>query len=86
MKMPYINDYPSLAKRGWKVMSDGYYKRWKKDEIIEQLRCLEHNWAGEIWGNELLRERLQNACRHLKEQGYSLEEVNHIIAVEGENV
>ena len=85
MSVSYINDYPNLAQRGWKVYADGYYKGQKKDDLIDQIRCLEHNWAGEIWGNDLLRRRLENACNYLKQQGLSLEEVNKIISVEGEN-
>lgn len=85
MSVSYINDYPSLSKRGWKVYADGYYKGQKKDDLIDQIRCLEHNWAGEIWGSELLTKRLENVCEYLKQQGLSLEEINHIISVEGEN-
>ena len=85
MSVSYINDYPSLAKRGWKVYADSYYNNQKKDELIEQIRCLEHNWAGEIWGSELLTKRLEKVCEFLKQQGLSLKEINKIISIDGEN-
>ena len=86
MSVSYINDYSDLDQRGWKVYADGSYKGQKKDYLIDQIRCLEHNWAGEIWGNNLLRRRLENACNYLEQQGLSLEEINKIISVKGENI
>lgn len=82
----YINVIEYLGLRGQKVYSDSYLKSFTKDQLIDEIRCLEHNYAGEIWGSNLLQKRLENACNYLKQQGLSLEEVNKIIAVEGENV
>ena len=75
-----------LAQKGWKPVSTSYLKKWKKEELIEHIRILEHNWAGEIWGSNLIRKRLENACNYIKEQDVPLEKINKIISVEGENL
>ena len=75
-----------LGLRGQRVYSDGSLKSFTKDQLIDEIRCLEHNYAGEIWGSNLLSKRLENVCNYLKEQGLSLEEINKIISVEGEQV
>lgn len=75
-----------LAQRGWNSFSSSYLKKWKKEELIEHIRILENNWAGTIWQVNLIRERLENACKYIKEQGVSLENINKIISVEGENI
>lgn len=74
-----------LAQKGWNSCSSSYLKKWKKEELIEHIRRLEHNWAGSIWQVNLIIQRLENACKYIKEQGVSLEEINKIISVEGEN-
>lgn len=75
-----------LALRGQKVYSDKTLKSYTKDQLIEQIRILEHNYNGEIWGRELLTKRLEKASNYLKEQGLSLEEINKIFALIGENI
>lgn len=75
-----------LAQKGWNSFSTSYLKKWKKEELIEHIRILEHNWAGEIWGSNLIRKRLENACDYIKEQDVPLEKINKIISVEGENI
>ena len=79
-----ININKCLGLRGQRVYSDGSLKSFTKDQLIDEIRCLEHNYAGEIWGSNLLSKRLENVCNYLKEQGLSLEEINKIISVEGE--
>ena len=78
-----INKY--LAKRGQKVYSDSYLKSFTKEQLIDEIRCLEHNFANEVWGSELLTKRLENVCEYLKQQGYQLDQINQIISIEGEN-
>lgn len=75
-----------LTQKGWKPVSTSYLKKWKKEELIEHIRILEHNWAGEIWGSNLIRKRLKNACNYIKEQDVPLEKINKIISIEGENL
>ena len=79
-------DKLQLKKQGWypSATKTLFYKT--KEELINYARCLEHNWAGEIWGNELLRARLKNACDYIKSTGVSLEELNKIISVKGERI
>ena len=79
-----IHNY--LAKRGQKVYSDSSLKLFTKKQLIDQIRYLEHNYAGEIWGSELIAKRLENACNYIKEQEVPLEKINKIISVEGENI
>jgi len=79
-----ININEHLRLRGQRVYSDGSLNSFTKDRLIDEIRCLEHNYAGEIWGNNLLAKRLENVCNYLKKQGLSLEEINKIISVEGE--
>ncbi len=54
-----LSDYYVLAKNGWKERKNSTYKSMKKKDLIDFIRCLEHNWAGELKANELLSERLK---------------------------
>ena len=56
-----------LAQKGWNSFSTSYLKKWKKEELIEHIRILEHNWAGEIWGSNLIRKRLEKKHRNISE-------------------
>ena len=76
---------PNLKTKGWKPKSYNSLMSYKKVDLIEEIRCLEHNWSGEIWGSNLIQKRLENACEYLKQQGLSVNEINKIISVEGEN-
>lgn len=38
----------ALATQGYKPYKDTTLKSMSKDDLIDQIRCLEHNWAGEI--------------------------------------
>ena len=75
-----INKY--LAKRGQKVYSDSYLKSFTKEQLMDEIRCLEHNYANEVWGSELLTKRLEKVCDYLKQQGLSLDEINKILEVQ----
>lgn len=75
---------PNLKIRGWKSKSYNSLMSYKKVDLVEKIRCLEHNWSGEIWKCNLLQKRLENACDYLKEQGLSLDKINKIISVERE--
>lgn len=80
--MIYIDINKYLAKRGQKVYSDSYLKSFTKEQLIDEIRCLEHNFAGEVWGSELLTKRLEKVCDYLKQQGLSLDEINKILEVQ----
>ncbi len=54
-----LSNYYVLAKNGWKERKTSTYKSMKKKDLIDFIRCLEHNWAGELKANELLSERLK---------------------------
>lgn len=41
-------DEDALATQGYKPYKDSTLKSMSKDDLIDQIRCLEHNWAGEI--------------------------------------
>lgn len=73
-----------LKARGQRIYSDGTLKSFTKEQLIDEIRCLEHNYAGEIWGSNLLSKRLENVCTYLQRKGLSLDEINKIISVEGE--
>ena len=76
-----INIIEYLKLRGQRVYSDGSLKSFKKEKIIDEIRCLEHNFAGEIWGSELLTKRLEKVCDYLKQQGLTLDEINKLLEV-----
>lgn len=42
------NNEDVLKSQGWIPYKDSTLKSMTKDELIEYIRCLEHNWAGEI--------------------------------------
>ncbi|MBO7615089.1 MAG: hypothetical protein J6T15_05275 [Bacilli bacterium] len=82
----YQMDQKSVLERhGWKTLSDNYLKSFKKDQLVEVIRCLEHNWYGSLWESSLLQHRLEKVCGFLGEKNYSTKEINRIISVEGEN-
>ena len=77
--------YKKLKSHGYHTRENSTLKGLNKEQLIDIIRCLEHNWAGAIWRADLLSARLKNACDYLKKQGVQLEEINKIISVEGEN-
>lgn len=54
-----LDDYKVLKDNGWKSRTRGAYQQIKKDDLIDTIYCLEHNWAGEMKANKLLGERLK---------------------------
>ena len=54
-----LADYKVLKDNGWKSRTRCAYQQIKKDDLIDTIYCLEHNWAGEIKANKLLSERLK---------------------------
>lgn len=54
-----LSDYYILTKNGWKERKDSTYKSMKKEDLIDNIRCLEHNWAGSLKASELLSQRLK---------------------------
>ena len=54
-----INNEDALKSQGYKVYKDSTLKSMSKNDLIEQIRILEHNWAGEIKANWLQSYRLQ---------------------------
>lgn len=84
---PYdLSNEVVLNEYGWKCRTDSTYHGFTKPQLIDVIRCLEHNWAGEIKANKVLQKRLEKVTDYLRGEGYSTEEINHIIAVYGENI
>ncbi len=81
-----LSDAVALNSLGWKPKATATLKNCKKSDLIDIIRCLEHNWAGEIKANKLYQQRLQHVVSYLGGEGYSIDEINHIISVEGENI
>lgn len=54
-----LDDYKVLKDNGWKSRTRCAYQQIKKDDLIDTIYCLEHNWAGEMKANKLLSERLK---------------------------
>lgn len=81
-----LNDIELLQRQGWKMYQDSTLKGWKKTDLVDFIRCLEHNWAVSEWGNELLRRRLEKVLNYLHEQGLTIEQTNEILRLEEENI
>lgn len=60
----------ALATQGYKPYKDSTLKSMSKDDLIDQIRCLEHNWAGEIKANKLLSYRLKCFFDILEKTGH----------------
>ena len=80
------DDYKILLEYCWKQKSSKTLSSYKKETLIDIIRCLEHNWAGEMKANKVLQARLENVCNHLKDKGYSLEDINNILSFDFENI
>jgi len=73
-----VYDVPNevaLGLRGWKQKADGTYKGLTKEYLIDEIRCLEHNWAGAIKANELLSFRLENAVNEINALKRAIDEI-----------
>ena len=73
----------ALATQGYKPYKDATLKSMSKDDLIDQIRCLEHNWAGEIKANKLLSYRLKCFLDVLDKNGHP-EKFSQICALPGE--
>lgn len=58
-----------LKMQGWKPYKDSTIKSMSKDDLIDYIRALEHNWAVEIKGTKLIQYRLECFYNKLKELG-----------------
>ena len=73
----------ALATQGYKPYKDNTLKSMSKDDLIDQIRILEHNWAGEIKSNKLLSYRLKCFLDVLDKNGHP-EKFSQICALPGE--
>lgn len=78
-----IKNEEALATQGYKPYKDTTLKSMSKDDLIDQIRCLEHNWAGEIKANKLLSYRLKCFLDVLDRNGHP-EKFSQICALPGE--
>lgn len=76
-------DEDALTTQGYKPYKTSTLKSMSKDDLIDQIRCLEHNWAGEIKANKLLSYRLKCFLDVLERNGHP-EKFNQICALPGE--
>lgn len=61
-----IRDEDALISQGWKSYKNSTLKSMTKDDLIDVIRMLEHNWAGEIKANKLQTKRLMFTMEILK--------------------
>ncbi len=54
-----IKNEEALKSQGYKPYKDSTLKSMSKDDLIDLIKILEHNWAGEIKANWLQSYRLQ---------------------------
>ena len=64
-----LDDYYVLEQNGWKLPSNNTLKQYKKTDLLEIIRMLEHNWAGSIKATELQSRRLENFYNYYKNIG-----------------
>lgn len=64
-----LDDYYVLEQNGWKLPTNGTLSKYKKVELLEIIRMLEHNWAGELKANMLQNKRLENFYNYYKSIG-----------------
>ncbi len=62
-----LDDYYVLENEGWKLPSNNTLSQYKKVDLIEIIRMLEHNWAGSIKATTLQSRRLENFYKYYKE-------------------
>ena len=69
-----VDDLSAKRKRilANKVYSDATLKKWTKDDLIEQIRILEHNWAAT---EEALNNSATNSEKLLYSQGEQIEQL-----------
>lgn len=54
-----LDEKKVLRQAGWRIYSDSTLKSMTKDELIDQIKCLQHNWAGAIEVSKLQSYRLK---------------------------
>lgn len=64
-----LDDYYVLEQNGWKLPSNNTLSKYKKIDLLEIIRMLEHNWAGNIKATMLQNKRLENFYNYYKEKG-----------------
>lgn len=64
-----LDDYIALGEEGWKLPSNATLKQYRKDELVDIIRMLEHNWAGSIKQNILQQKRLKNFYNYYQQIG-----------------
>lgn len=64
-----LADYYVLEQEGWKLPQNQTLMQYKKKDLVEIIRMLEHNWAGSIKATELQSRRLENFYNYYKEIG-----------------
>lgn len=64
-----IPDEVVLKQLGWEPKADSTLMSYKKEDLIEEIRCLEHNWAGEIKAVLVYQQRLENALAYFQDIG-----------------
>ena len=64
-----LDDYYVLEQNGWKLPSNNTLSQYKKADLLEIIRMLEHNWAGSIKATELQSRRLENFYNYYKNIG-----------------
>ena len=69
-----------LANR---VYSDSTLKKWKKEDLIEQIRILEHNWAA---AEESLNNSAKNSEKLLAEQKAEIERLERKVKRDEERI
>ena len=75
-----IDELPKPRKKilANRVYSDSTLKGWKKEDLIEQIRILEHNWAA---AEEALNNSSKNAEKLLAEQKAEIERLTELKTV-----
>lgn len=78
-----LSDYYILAKNGWRKKENSIYKSKKKEDLIDYINMLEHNWAGSLKINELLTKKIQKYDKDglLKNQNLFAEYLQNYIDV-----
>ena len=64
-----LDDYYVLENEGWELPSNHTLAQYKKVDLVEIIRMLEHNWAESIKATTLQSRRLENFYNYYKEIG-----------------
>lgn len=66
-----------LKQSGWNVKADSTYLKFTKEELIQEIRCLENNYCNALESNDnqfdlLLKQEVE--IQHLQEEKKNLED------------